>query len=338
MKRLLKWMGILVLTIGGLYLLYGTLAKQDVGHLIGELHAFGVITFFGFVAISLLNFSLYVWRWRLITNHIQKEVQVPFWRMYMHRMAGFCFSYITPSAQAGGEPVRMALLANDGVKPERSVAAVTLDIAFELTFFAGFIFLGFVISLLQDVTQFSSSYMSFIFLLLLLGFFLSIWFFIWRGYRPFASLESYQTKKHSWSGVLHFLAESERSITEFFRRQSRVTLGVMGLSVLTMLFRIAEVYFIAWGFGVDTLRFSQAFLAATLPGFALLVPIPAGLGVFEGSLDLIFTTLAIPMNPIAFVAIVRARDLLFILIGFLHTLVVTRGGLGAFLKLRYDKM
>ena len=338
MKRFLKWFGITVLTTGGMYLLYSTLARQDFAHLSQELKTFGIWAFCGYVLISLVNFSFYVLRWQLITHHMQSDVKIPFWRLYMHRMAGFCFSYITPSAQAGGEPVRMALLAGDGVKPARAVAAVTLDIAFELTFFAGFIFFGFVISLLQNVTQFSSSYVSFIFLILFFGFFLAMWFFMWRGYRPFQAMEAKQKKRHSWSGVLRFLAESEKSIIEFFQHQRRVTLWIMALSVLTMLFRIAEVYFIAWGFGALALRFSQAFLAATLPGFALLVPIPAGLGVFEGGLDLIFSTLAIPINPIAFVAIIRARDLIFILLGFVHTIFVTRGGLHSFLKLRYDRM
>lgn len=110
----------------------------------------------------------------------------------------------------------------------------------------------------------------------------------------------------------------------------------MALSTVTMLFRILEVYFIAWGFGQAGLRFSQAFLAATLPGFALLVPVPAGIGVFEGGLDFIFELLAIPIAPLAFVAIIRARDLLFIIIGFLHTLISNRGTMREFLKVRYD--
>lgn len=338
MKKYLKWLLVIVLTGGGLWLLYSMLAKQDFGALQRELEAFGVWVFLGFVALSLLNFALYVWRWKLIVNHIQQEEKIPFWRLYMHRMAGFCFSYITPSAQAGGEPVRMAFLAKDGIKPEKAVAAVTLDIAFELTFFAGFIFFGFILSLLQGVTDFSSSYMSFVFLFLLFGFFLGMWFMVWRGYRPFQALKRKQKKKHAWSGVLKFLAETERSISNFFEGQRSTTVGVMALSVTTMLFRIVEVFFIAWGFGFVGLQFSQAFLAATLPGLALLVPIPAGLGVFEGGMDLVFQVLDIPIASLAFIAIIRARDLIFILIGFLHTLISNRGTMREFLKVRYDKM
>lgn len=337
MKRLLKWIGILFLTLGGLYLLIATIAKQDIGLLLEELQFFGLFAFFGFVSISLLNFGLYVLRWKLIADHMHNKVRVPFWLMYMHRMAGYCFSYITPSAQAGGEPVRMALLVKDGVKTERATASVTLDIAFELTFLAGFIFLGFALSLLQGVTDFSTNYISFLFIILFFGFFLLLWFFAWRGYRPFSALQKRQRKNHPWSNVLRFLSGTESTIIEFFQAQRRVTVWVMLLSVLTMLFRVLEVYFIAWGFGHTGLQFSQAFLAATLPGIALLVPIPAGIGVFEGSMDFIFAALSIPLNALAFIAIIRARDLIFVLIGFVHTAIVTRGSLYSFLHDQYEK-
>lgn len=339
MKRILKWLGVSVLTVGGVWLLYITLAKQDFAELSLQLRAFGLLTFVGFVTISLLNFGLYVWRWKLIADHMQgAERPIHFWRLYAHRMAGFAFSYITPSAQAGGEPVRMALLVKEDVQPARAVASVTLDLAFEITFLVGFIFLGFISSLLQRVTALSSNYTSLIFVFLLFGFFLAVWFSIWRGYRPFEALEKRQTKKHAWSGTIHFLAQTEKTISDFFAQQRRITVWVLLLSALTMVFRIIEVFFIAWGFGAPALQFSQAFLAATLPGVALIVPVPAGIGVFEGGLDLIFATLQIPINPIAFVAIIRARDLLFIVLGVIHTVIATRGGVRALMKTRYDKM
>jgi uncharacterized protein (TIRG00374 family) len=293
----------------------------------------------GFAAVSLVNFGLYVLRWKLIADHMQNgDGPISYGAMYLHRMAGYCFSYIIPSAQTGGEPVRIALLAKDGVRAERATAGVTLDIAFEVTFLAGFIFLGFILSLLQGVTDFSTNYVSFLFIILFFGFFLTLWFLVWKGYRPFEQLEKRQRKNHPWSKTLHFLAETERTIIDFFVQQRRVTVWIMGLSVLTMLFRIVEVYFIAWGFGFSGIQFSQAFLAATLPGIAMIVPIPAGIGVLEGSMDFIFSTLAIPINALAFVAILRARDLLFVIIGLVHTLIATRGSLFSFLKeAKYDK-
>lgn len=337
-KRSLKWLGIILLSLAGVGLFIKTIISQNTAELWHSLVTFGIWGFIGFVVISMVNFGLYVERWRLIINHMAGQDKViGFWRLYAHRMAGYTFSYLIPSAQTGGEPVRVGLLVKDGVKSEQAVASVTLDIAIELTFFGGFVFLGFIFSMLQGVTKFSSSYMSLVFILCFFGFFLAIWLAIWRGYRPFEAMLQRQVKTHAWTKVLKFLAETEKTISDFFAAQRLVTVKVMFLSVLTMLFRVVEVYYIATIFGGATLEFSQAFLIATLPGIALLVPIPAGLGVFEGGYQLIFGLLGVRISSLAFVTIIRGRDLVFVALGLLHTFTAARGAWRPMLKEKYDR-
>jgi len=77
------------------------------------------------------------------------------------------------------------------------------------------------------------------------------------------------------------------------------------------------VAFITHFFGVEiTIR--DAFLMSTLPGVALMLPIPAGLGVFEGSNAAMFALLGIQINPVAYTMVIRARDFLFIALGTFH--------------------
>jgi uncharacterized protein (TIRG00374 family) len=320
----------------GIGLLYWLFSSQNIPQLISEIIDFGLLNFLIFFIISTLNFSFYVWRWQIILNHTDhQKLPVKFHRLFAHRLAGFSFSYITPMAQAGGEPVRMGMLMSDGISGRRAVAAVTIDIAFELAFFAGFIFIGFIVALLEGVASFGSAWISILFLSLFCIFFYTIYHLITHGYRPFDSWRKRIKSEHAWVKAINFLAETEEVIAEFFNQKRQVVLSVMLLSMLVMVFRIFEVFFIGWGFG-QNLTFGQSFLATTLPGLALLVPIPAGLGLFEGGFNVVFTLLGISISPLAFVAIIRLRDLIFVILGLLHTLILSRGHLISYVKSHYE--
>lgn len=336
MSQRLAWIITIFTLPVGIGILWWLFRSQDIPALIAEINNFGLFAFLAFLVISLLNFSLYVLRWQLILNNTDKQkLKLKFSRLFFHRMAGFAFSYLTPMAQAGGEPVRMGLLMNDKVSGRRAVATVTIDIAFELAFFAGFIFIGFIVALLEGIADFSSAWFSLLFLTLFILFFITIWQLITRGYRPFDHLYKKVGSKHPAIKIFDFLAQTENVISKFFQQRKKIVGGVMLLSMSVMILRIFEIFFIAWGFGLS-LTFGQAFLATTLPGLALLVPIPAGLGLFEGGFSVIFTLLGITISPLAFVAIIRLRDISFIILGLIHTIFISRGKLISFLRQQYD--
>lgn len=337
MKTRLIWLAsIISLALGGA-LLYWLFSQYDIGTLLSELKNFGPVAFIGFTTISLMNFGLYVLRWKtIIKNTGDKSKKLSFFRLYTHRLAGYSFSYLTPMAQAGGEPVRMGMLINDGVEPKRAVGSVSIDIALELLFFTLFLTAGFIAALTEGTVALNTSWVAVIFLIIFLSFFAGLWWIVATDKRPLEKLRDRQKKDHPWSKTLDFLADTEGTVMDFFSRGRSITLYVMLLSALVMAFRMVEVAFIMWGFGL-TISFAQAFLIATLPGLALLIPIPAGIGVFEGGFATIFSVLAIPLSPLAFVAIIRLRDLVFILLGLIHTVIVSRGGLIKFLKAVYEK-
>jgi uncharacterized membrane protein YbhN (UPF0104 family) len=119
------------------------------------------------------------------------------------------------------------------------------------------------------------------------------------------------------------LVSMENMMTDFLRGDVRLIALVAFLSITVISFRVVEVFYLAHFFGFD-INFAQAFLVSTLPGIALLLPVPGGVGVFEGSFGLVFALLAIPLNPVSFALIIRSRDLVFIFVGIAH--MTTRGG------------
>ncbi|MBI1908038.1 flippase-like domain-containing protein [Candidatus Uhrbacteria bacterium] len=103
----------------------------------------------------------------------------------------------------------------------------------------------------------------------------------------------------------------------FFWRIAMVLAGIVLLSVVMVSFKAVEAFFIAYFFDV-TLSIRDTFLLATLPGIVLLLPVPAGLGVYEGSNAAIFSLLGLKLNAVAYTAIIRIRDFVFIALGVTH--------------------
>ncbi|MDP2631218.1 MAG: lysylphosphatidylglycerol synthase transmembrane domain-containing protein [Candidatus Uhrbacteria bacterium] len=299
--------------------------REGLDNIADHVVAFGLLPFLGFVALSLLNFVLYSWRWQIITNkQLPKERYVSLWRMFMNRMSGYAASYLTPAAQVGGEPVRIAMLVSDGVPLKQATSSVVLDIAFELSAYVTFILAGVVLAIISGVGT-DSILVVLIGLAVMLVALLSFFILIAKGRSFFVpvfkilQLHRIRRLKRFEAG----LRKTEFMMSEFLAGKPRLISGIAFLSVIVISFRIIEVFYIAYFFGVN-LDFAQAFLVATLPGVALILPVPAGLGLFEGGFTAVFAVLSIPLSAVAFALIIRARDLVFILVGVIH--MVRRGG------------
>jgi uncharacterized protein (TIRG00374 family) len=314
---------VLTLVVGGGLFAF-IVSKQGVDDILVSLSSFGLLPFIGFVIISLANFLFYSLRWQLIINkHVNKKQRVPLRKVYMHRMAGFAMSYLTPAAQVGGEPVRIAMLSSEEeVSLKQSTSSVILDIAFELSAYIVFILAGVGLAVFEGLGDGNSFLIITIglgaALLILLIFFAAIargkGFFV-HVFRIFRLNKMKPMKKFEKS-----LVDTEKMMKQFLLKNPRLVFTVSLLSLLVISFRVVEVFYISYFFGVD-LNFAQAFLMSTLPGVALVLPIPAGLGVFEGSFATLFTLLAIPLNAVAFALVIRSRDLVFIFLGLIHMLL-----------------
>ncbi len=316
-----KTIGVFVAGGVGVALLYALLAHEGFGNIIEHLRTFGLWPFVGFVAISMLNFILYSLRWQMILHRQVGKAshKLSLWRMYWHRMTGYAVGYLTPLNQAGGEPVRVALLIADKVPSESAVASATLDIAFELCSYVVFIALGVIFALVEHQGGTGTLVTMGVGLAVAFAVLFSFFVALARGKamaRPlFHKLRLDKIKR--LRGAEHWLEATEDLMRGFFTKGHGGVIGISALSMMMVAFRVVETFYIAWGFGV-ALNFGQAFLISSLPGLALLLPVPGGLGLFEGGFAAVFTALAVPMSPIAFALIIRLRDVVFIGFGVVH--------------------
>src|SRR3989344_1771345 len=108
---------------GGLfaYLLYRT----GISTVTDGLLAFGILPLLLYFGISIINFSLYSLRWKIILDAmLPVEQRVSYPKMFMNRMSGFAAGYLTPGAQVAGEPIRVAMLLADGVPSKIATGSV----------------------------------------------------------------------------------------------------------------------------------------------------------------------------------------------------------------------
>ena len=317
-----SWIKLLSFTItlaAGAAIFVWFLDRYDTEDTFAILNDFGLFAFFGFVAISLANFSLLGWRWQMAVNEHALERKLSFWTVVRHRMSGYAVSYLTPSAQVGGEPLRIALLHKDGVPIAHATSSVILDVVFEIAGFIIYIALGLFISLFQNVlptrVEWAVGSALAVIACAIVLFFLSITSS--RGFfstgmrlllpRRFALARKLEPK----------LLRVESLMRETLRRNPHLILWMLGISIITVAFRGVEVAYLAYFLG-HPVGVVEAILLSSIPGLALLVPIPSALGVLEGSTAGIVALLGLALNPIALVLLIRFRDVIFIILGVAH--------------------
>lgn len=317
-----SWIKLLsfIFTLGiGVMLFLWFLDRSGTRETFATLSAFGFLPFAGFVLISLANFSILARRWQRIVNAHAIPHPLSFWSVIRHRMSGYATSYVLPAAQVGGEPVRVALLHKDGVPIPEATSSVILDIVLEVTGFVLYILLGLGISLAQHVLPAQTEWIVGGALLLVSGLLLLFFFSVIGRRGFFSTLFSWIVPRHvRWfSGTYKSLKHVEDVMRDFLHKNPRLLLWLIVLSVVTVAFRGVEVAYLAFFLGTPV-GLIEAILLSSLPGLALLLPIPSGLGVLEGSTTGIVALLGLALNPVALVLLIRFRDLIFIVLGVAH--------------------
>ncbi len=297
--------------------------KTGISNVASSLYEFGILPLLLFFCISILNFGLYSLRWKIILDAmLPVGKRVSYFKMFFNRMSGFAAGYLTPAAQVAGEPIRVAMLLADGVPVKVATGSVVLDLAFEVTTFVIYVALGLGFALTHGMASGASVTGSIIFISTLLLFLIGFFVMTIRGGGFFHRLMriSQLSRIKAINNLEHWLIETEALMSEFFVGRVKVVAAVVGLSLMMAAFKAIEAFFIAHFLGVN-IQLSDAFLMSTLPGVSLLLPVPAGLGVYEGSNEAMFTLLGLPLNAVAYTVIIRMRDFLFIGIGVTYAVM-----------------
>lgn len=251
-------------------------------------------------------------------------------RLAAYRLAGFSVSYFTPGSQFGGEPLQIDLLRRKhGVSLSASTASVTLDKALEVLGNATFLAFGLAVLLRLRWLDSRQALLPGLIAGLLLVVPLCLLMAWWIGRRPLTRLTGWVAGRLQvrWPGLTRLqegVQALETQAGAFCRQRPWHLTLAMGFSLLSWLGIVIEFWMMLWFLGA-TLGPTETIAVVTASRLALLVPIPAALGVLEASQVLAVQAIGFPATlGISLSLLIRLRDLLF-------------GGLGLVLAARWAK-
>ena len=325
----------LFLLLVGLGLLVNLVIQTGLGNIFDTLKSFSIIGFIAFWVVYFTNFVFLTWRWEYILKHFHGK-KVPFWRLILHRFSGWAVSLITPSAQVGGEPIRVMLLGQEGVRKRDAVFSVVVDKAIQLTGLVLFGLVGFLFLLSRHLVSGDIFWALFV----SIGFFgVFLFWFYYASIHPelgfFSSilrlfrLHKLKRFKKKYNKILIV----EDAIRSFHTDHWRRFVMLVVLSMLSECFEMIEFWIIGHFMGFD-FSLAETFLIKALPNIPLLLPIPGALGALESAHVAIFAILGIPISGLAFALILRIRDIVNVFIGLTH---LSSNGVGVLKRYFIDK-
>jgi uncharacterized protein (TIRG00374 family) len=265
------------------------------------------------VLVNLVILQVFAARWAIITAGFGYPVS-PI-SLVAYRTAGFSISYFTPGTQFGGEPLQAFLLHRRASVPLAPAAAsVAIDKALELLGNFTFLAFGIVLSAQTSLLSGLSALPLLAVALLILALPLLFVVAASHGARPLTILTRWVRSR--WlprSARMQRLedaaAHMEEHIVRFLGEHPARLLLAMGLSLLSWIFMVGEIWLALQFLG---LPFSAIEVIAiiTATRLAFLRPLPGGIGALEAGLVLAFQALGhAPAEALALSALIRARDL-----------------------------
>lgn len=303
----------------GIVLFIFSVYNSGLDNIIKVLKEFSLLKFLAFVCISFINFYLYSLRWEIIVKALFKGRKTPKTSYFWNRMASYAISYVTPTVQLGGEPLRVMLCEEDGIPKRVGASSTIIDKALEISTLIIFISCGILVTLVDTHIEYGSKSV------LAVGgaglLFLVFWFYYTsiKNIGFFTSIYKMLHLKHikRLRPLELKLDLFEKEMNQFYRNNPRALWTLLVISLFTVFFILTEHFLVAWFMGVR-LTFLQVFLVSTIPYFAYLLPIPGGLGILESGHATIFALLGVSINAFAFVFIIRLRDFIFVLLGLIR--------------------
>ena len=151
MKLKRKLFILILFLVIGIALFTGVILQTGIESIWNNLRQFSLLKFMIFLALSIANFALYTLRWDIILRKmLGKHHEIRFLRLMLHRASAFALSYLTPSAQTGGEPLRVMLLEHDNIPAKTATSSVIIDKALELAALLIFIGMGMALALADN--------------------------------------------------------------------------------------------------------------------------------------------------------------------------------------------
>ena len=276
----------------------------------------------GLFGLNLFIYGLMTLRWWIIVRAENKHI--PYFPLWLVRIAVFGVSYFTLGPHVGGEPLQVFYLQRKyKLTFTHATASVIMDKLLELL--ANFFLLAVGLTAILQAgilsTNGGGSWLSLIGLL-----FLCMWppihiVFLYRRKYPVSALLRGIPFIKKDSRPVRFIAASERLAGTFCRRRLSSLLAATAISIVAGVGMVSEFALIVKFLDIQ-LSSWQTIAAWTAGWLSLLVPLPGGLGALEASQVFALGMFGVPaVLAISVTLVMRGRDLL---IGGLGLLLASR--------------
>lgn len=253
------------------------------------------LTWQKFLILFSLRSMYYILRtfsWKIIFE--KYESKVSFSHLFMARIAGDAISYITPSAQIGGEPIRAMMMRSSSKR--KTFASVIVDKTIEIFTMIFFIIIGVAIAVSQIPMprHYKLLFIAFVLGAVLFGFFVFFrqkqGFLIWI----INTLDKIKIKFKFIEKNKIKIKEIDDHISDFYKKHRKIFFLAFLLYSFIFLFWTTEIYLALLFIDTAGLTFLKSFLIVTLGSLVVILPtIPASLGVYEITYVTIFILLGL---------------------------------------------
>jgi len=277
-------------------------------------NAFLIFTLWQGIVILVLTFAKMLtatWKWQEILK--AEGVGVSFFDLFKTYLAGFSVMYLFPIAFLGGEIFQSYILKKrHSISWSKGLASSISDQILDWTtnlvvIFFGVIFFLWKIALLPK----KIAIISFIILPLAL---LGISYFYFKAFKKESIIE-FLFKRFSRNVPNNGILEIEKEIFNFFNfKKSSFWKGIF-IAFFEEVFFLSRIWFLV-GFLGANINLLLTISILSFSYLAMLIPIPAVLGIHEGVQALAFTSLKLGVGlSTAFTLVIRGADMILALIG-----------------------
>ncbi len=247
-------------------------------------------------------------------------LHVSYWTLLKANFMGGALTLITPSFYLGGEPLKMFYVARTLKQPQQRILATIIVAKFQ-EFGALLLIMIVAVGVAIWQIEFTGHQQMWLvsgMVVILLLFGLAIYAFI-KNYQPTAKLidlvAGLGVARRHLAELRNRACEMDQLIHNAFTKR----LKVFAASQAVVLFSAGSIFMRAWIF----FAFAGTFLGSdTLCGVYVItnvansLPMPGGLGAFEGGMAVFATSAGLPSNDLsAFLIVNRGVDVLLALIG-----------------------
>lgn len=279
-----------------------------------------LVAFPGSVFATLLCLS---WRWGYIISGITRAPGLGL--LCLFRSAAHCLAVLVPSGKVGGDPLRVWFAVRSRTEPGQAIATVAADRTLEIGATAPFSILFATILLQAGIPRLEHALVTVIVATLGLGIGITVAVRRLRAGSGLIAALARNTRLDRLSVVraqMDIMEAADRAAAKLTLQHSRMAVG-FAAGVLSNLLVILEFWLLLTAFGLPNTPIAVV-AAIFTTGAAHMIPVPAGVGVIEGSQMWIFEMLGhSPDVGLAVGLAVRLRELLWMLPGLLYVAATT---------------